>query len=67
MEIKEIDLKYMKMIYLKFIIQEHFAYLKILKWLKNGLAKGGSLDNAVVVKDKEINPKDEKYWRICKS
>ena len=29
--------------------------MKILKWLKKkGLAKGGSLDNAIVVKDNEI-------------
>ena len=37
-----------------FIIQEHFAFMKILRIKKNGLAKGGSLDNAIVVKDKEI-------------
>ena len=34
-----------------FIIQEHFVYMKISKQIKkNGLAKGGSLDNAIVVK-----------------
>ena len=32
-------------------IPEHFVYLKILKKLKNWFSKGGSLDNAIVVKN----------------
>ena len=36
---------------------------------KNGLAKGGSLDNAIVVKEKEILNEDglRNSKRICKS
>ena len=37
-----------------YLIQEHSVYLKILKRLKRHLAKGGSLDNAVVVDDEKI-------------
>ena len=38
-----------------FLIQEHFVYLKILKKSKNlDLAKGGSLENAVVVDDQKV-------------
>ena len=43
---------FMKMICQIFIIQEHFVYMKMLKNLRiMGLAKGGSLDNAIVVKE----------------
>ena len=43
---------FMKMIFRKFLIQEHFVYMKILKKLKKlDLAKGGSLENAIVVKE----------------
>ena len=40
-----------------FIIQEHSAFEDIEMIKKNGLGKGGSLENAVVLKDKKImNP-----------
>ena len=47
----------MKMTCQIFLIQELIVYMKTLNILKKGLAKGGSLQNAVVVKGKEIlNP-----------
>ena len=40
---------------MRFLTQEHFVYMKTLKQLRKiGLAKGGSLENAIVVKDKNI-------------
>ena len=46
------------MILQTFLIPELFAYMKTYKKIKkNGLAKGGSLENAIVVKDENIlNP-----------
>ena len=47
------------MTYHQFIVQEHFAYMKILITLKEWeSAKGGSLDNAIVVQGEKILNED---------
>jgi UDP-3-O-[3-hydroxymyristoyl] N-acetylglucosamine deacetylase len=51
-----------------YLILELFVYLKILKLIKkNGLAKGGSLENAIVVKNDQILNEDglRNSKRVC--
>ena len=46
---------------MKFLAQEHFVFKDIEKIKKAGLARGGSLDNAIVVdEDKILNKGLEK-------
>ena len=52
-EIREINLKFMKMIYPMFNSRTYCLFEDIEK-IKKMAAKGGSLDNAIVVKDNEI-------------
>ena len=49
-----------------FLILELFVYLKIAELIKNGFAKGGSLDNAIVVDDKKIiNEEGLRNSKVC--
>ena len=55
------------MTYQIFMILEHFVYTKIFKNSKIGLGKGGSLENAIVIKDASVLNKEgfKKQFRIC--
>ena len=50
------------------IILEHFVYEDIEKLKRLNLAKGGSLENAIVVKQNKILNKEKlRNEKICKS